>query len=156
MGASDLTLIGVFDGFQMKHYIKGVNLKEFPESLTDAAVLVTFFGTGFDLPFIRRVFPNLPMPQMHVDLCYLLKRLGYKGGLKSIEQRLGISRSTDTTGMSGLDAIQLWNQHRRGNKKALETLLAYNTEDVKNLSELLSLGYRKMAERALAGEDVTL
>lgn len=146
MDPRDLTVVGVFDGFRMRQYVQGYNLEQFPESLDDAAVLVTFFGTGFDIPFLRRAFPQLPMPQMHIDLCYLFKRLGYRGGLKSIEQQLGLARSRATTGLSGMDAVRLWEEYRFGHKEALKTLLTYNTEDVKNMATLLSIGYRKMAE----------
>lgn len=151
MGADDLTMVGVFDGWQMRQYVKGKNLSDFPESLDDAAILVTFFGTGFDIPFLRRAFPRLPLPQMHVDLCFLLKRLGYRGGLKSIEGQMGISRSSSTTGLSGWDAVRLWREYQAGRPRSLETLLAYNAEDVRNMADLLAEGYRRMARATLAG-----
>ncbi len=153
MEADDLTVIGVFDGRIMKQFIKGVNLHEFPQSLDETAMLVTFFGTGFDLPFLRRVFPDLRMNQMHVDLCYLLRRLGMRGGLKSIEHHMGIGRSGATTGLSGMDAVRLWNEYQRGRKRALETLLTYNAEDVRNMSDLLAEGYRRMRRKLLSGEE---
>ena len=152
MGADDLTVVGVFDGWQMRQYVKGKNLSEFPASLDDAAILVTFFGTGFDIPFLRRAFPRLPLPQMHVDLCFLLKRLGYRGGLKHIEAQMGISRSGDTTGLSGWDAVRLWREYQRGRPKSLETLLAYNAEDVRNMADLLAEGYRRVARMTLTGD----
>jgi len=152
MSANDLTVVGIFDGYRMRQFVQGENLADFPESIEDAAILVTFFGTGFDIPFLRRAFPDLPMPQMHVDLCYLMKRLGYRGGLKSIEAQLGIRRSNATTGLSGMDAVRLWHEYRRGRAKSLEILLEYNAEDVRNMSELLSEGYRRMCRRLLLGE----
>jgi uncharacterized protein YprB with RNaseH-like and TPR domain len=152
MAPEDLTVIGVFDGRRMTHYVQGDNLDKFPEALADAAVIVTFFGTGFDLPFLRRAFPNLAMPQLHVDLCYMLRRLGYRGGLKSIENQMGIRRSNATTGLSGMDAVRLWQEYRMGRARSLETLLAYNAEDVRNMSELLSEGYRKLARKVWLGE----
>ena len=152
MAPGDLTVIGVYDGRQMRQYVRGVNLMDFPEALDEAAILVTFFGTGFDIPFVRRAFPNLPLPQMHVDLCYLLKRLGYKGGLKRIENQMGIQRSNATTGLSGLDAVRLWREYRRGRQKSLDILLEYNAEDVRNMSDLLAEGYRRIATRTLTGE----
>lgn len=152
MEADDLTVVGVYDGWRMRQYVRGINLHEFPEALDEAAVLVTFFGTGFDIPFLRRAFPQLTWAQMHVDLCYLLKRLGYKGGLKSIETQMGIQRSNATTGLSGWDAVRLWREYRRGREQSLETLLAYNADDVRNMSDLLAEGYRRMAHRLLTGE----
>jgi uncharacterized protein YprB with RNaseH-like and TPR domain len=154
MEPEDLTLIGVFDGYRMRQYIKGQNLEQFPEALEDAAVLVTFFGTGFDLPFIRRTFPKLALPQMHVDLCYLFRKLGYRGGLKKIEAQLGIGRTESTTGLSGMDAVRLWFEYKKGKQSSLETLLTYNEEDVRNMTELLSIGYQKMATYLRTGDDL--
>ncbi len=154
MAAEDLTLIGVFDGRTMRHFVKGENLEEFPESIADAAVLVTFFGTGFDLPFIRRRFPRLQMPQLHVDLCYLLRRLGYRGGLKKIEAQLGIGRTNETTGLGGMDAVRLWFEYQGGNLHSRDVLMQYNAEDVRNLSELLTIGFKKMERHIRTGEDV--
>ncbi len=149
MGPDDLTVVGVFDGRTMRQYVKGINLEQLPEALEEAAMLVTFFGSGFDLPFLRRSFPHMPMPQMHVDLCFLLKKLGLRGGLKSIEQQMGISRSNATTGLSGWDAVRLWNEYRSGRERSLEVLLEYNAEDVRNMSDLLAEGYRRMSRRVL-------
>jgi uncharacterized protein YprB with RNaseH-like and TPR domain len=149
MNPDDLTVVGIFDGHTMRHFVKGVNLDEVPEALADAAMLVTFFGTGFDIPFLKRSFPQMPLPQMHVDLCFLLKKLGYRGGLKSIETQLGIQRSNATTGLSGWDAVRLWHEYRAGRQQSLDVLLAYNAEDVRNMSDLLAEGYRRMARRVL-------
>lgn len=149
MEPSDLTVIGVYDGHTLRQYVQGVNLEDFPECLEETAVLVTFYGTGFDIPFLRRSFPNLPFDQMHVDLCHVLKRLGYRGGLKSIERQLGIARSSATSGLSGMDAVRLWNEYLHlGRKRSMETLLAYNGEDVRNMVNLLAIAYRRMAEHA--------
>ncbi len=151
-GPNDITVIGLYDGRKMYQFVQGQNMDEFPDALEEAAMIVTFFGTGFDLPFIRRAYPRLPLPQLHVDLCYMLRRLGYRGGLKSIEHQMGISRSNSTTGLSGLDAVRLWQQYRMGHEASLETLLSYNAEDVKNMADLLSDGYRKLARKVLMGE----
>jgi uncharacterized protein YprB with RNaseH-like and TPR domain len=153
MDAGDLTVVGVYDGWRLRQFVQGQNLDELPEALEEAAILVTFFGTGFDLPFLRRAFPQMPLPQMHVDLCYLLKKLGYRGGLKSIETQMGIQRPPGTAGLSGWDAVRLWREYQRGRPSSLETLLAYNADDVRNMSDLLSEGYRRMARRLLTEDN---
>ncbi len=57
------------------------------------------------------------------------------GGLKKVEQTLGISR--DTAGINGIDAMNLWERFsRRRDQCALATLLQYNREDVENLEAL--------------------
>lgn len=153
MRPEDLTVVGIFDGRTMQQFVKGIDLDQAPDALADAAILVTFFGTGFDLPFLKRAFPRLSLPHLHVDLCYMLRKLGLRGGLKSIEAQMGIRRSNATTGLSGWDAVRLWEEYRRGRQASLETLLAYNAEDVRNMSDLLAEGYRRRARHLLHGED---
>jgi uncharacterized protein YprB with RNaseH-like and TPR domain len=80
---------------------------------------------------------------------YPLRRIGYKGGLKNIEKILGISRSEDTEGMTGFDAVRLWKQYERGDKDALAKIIKYNNEDIVNLKSILELTYPKMVEKAL-------
>jgi len=75
-----VTVIGVYDGTSLRQYIRGVDLNLFPVEIQRFSALVTFFGTGFDLPVLRRAF-GMGFPQLHIDLCFLLKRLGYSGGL---------------------------------------------------------------------------
>ncbi len=77
---------------------------------------------------------------------FFLKRLGYKGGLKKIEQQAGISRQSDVSGLNGYDAVRLWQKYRRGKKKALDLLIRYNQEDVINLKTLMHMGYEQMRE----------
>jgi uncharacterized protein YprB with RNaseH-like and TPR domain len=57
------------------------------------------------------------------------------GGLKRVEQILGIHR--DTEGVDGLQAMRLWERHNRnGDAEALQTLLRYNREDIENLESV--------------------
>jgi uncharacterized protein YprB with RNaseH-like and TPR domain len=143
-----VTVIGVYDGQNLRQYIRGVDLNRFPEEIEQYSTLVSFFGTGFDLPVLRRAF-GIRFNQIHVDLCFLLKRLGYSGGLKTIEERFGICRSENTRGLSGFDAVRLWWNWRGGSRRALDTLLEYNAEDVVNLKVLLDLAYPMIRERTL-------
>ena len=81
------------------------------------------------------------MPQVHIDLRYLLKSLGYSGGLKGCEKKAGIDRG-ELEGIDGYFAVHLWNDYQKNhNQKALETLLAYNIQDVVNLETLMVLSY---------------
>jgi uncharacterized protein YprB with RNaseH-like and TPR domain len=149
MDPQDLTVVGVFDGRNVRQFVRGINLEEAPAALDEFALLVTFFGTGFDLPFLRRAFPHLQMPQLHVDLCFALKRLGYRGGLKQIETAFGIRRPEETRGLSGWDAVRLWREYRNGRVRSLDTLLAYNADDIRNLATLLAEAYRRLASATL-------
>lgn len=143
-----ITVVGIYDGREVKSYIKDINLNDIVEEFSKYRLLVSFNGARFDLPFIKSEFPEMEFKQLHVDLMYPLRRIGYNGGLKNIEKRLGISRSEDTEGLTGFDAVRLWKQHERGDKEALDKLIEYNKEDVINLKTIIELTYPKMVEKA--------
>ncbi|MBC8074793.1 MAG: ribonuclease H-like domain-containing protein [Chloroflexales bacterium] len=105
-------------------------------ALEGVSTLVTFNGTCFDLPVIRkRLLSDLKSEYEHCDLMYVCRRRGLRGGLKKIEEQLGIGR--DTAGISGWDAPRLWHRYEYYNDHAaLDTLLHYNREDVVNLALL--------------------
>lgn len=133
----DLTVVGMHDGSTLHQYVRNENLADFPEVMADRSLIVTFFGTGFDLPFLRHAY-RMEFPQLHVDLCFLLKRLGYRGGLKRVEEAFGLRRPDETHGMSGLDAVRLWwDWINNDNAESRRLLLAYNAEDVVNMATLL-------------------
>jgi uncharacterized protein YprB with RNaseH-like and TPR domain len=142
-----VTVVGLYDGDQMRQFVQGYNLQEFPRALAEFDLLVTFNGTQFDLPVLRAYFPDLVLPPAHVDLRFLLARLGFKGGLKKIEPRFGIRRPDAVNGMDGYMAVLLWERYQRGDKGALETLLTYNREDVVNLEIIMEAAFRMSRER---------
>jgi uncharacterized protein YprB with RNaseH-like and TPR domain len=99
---------------------------------------------------------GLALDQAHIDLRYVLASLGYKGGLKGCERRLGLDRG-DLANVDGYFAVLLWREYRvHGNAEALETLLAYNIRDVVNLEALLVKAYNLKAARTPFGPSVTL
>jgi uncharacterized protein len=108
--------------------------------------VVTFNGSSFDLPMIRkRLYADLRRDFEHCDLLHVCRRRGLRGGLKRVETMLGIARAT--AGISGWDAPRLWNRYEMaGDQAALELLLEYNREDVVNLAVLE--GHLGLSERA--------
>lgn len=154
MGGDAVTVIGLYDGLETHFYVKGENLAQFAYDAQEYDGFVTFFGTGFDLPMLRRRFPVLDSvfrDRFHIDLCPLLKRLGQTGGLKRIEQRLGVARTPETDGLGGMDAVRLWRVWRRGGREAEDArrlLLLYNQEDVINLQTLLQYARPRLEMRA--------
>jgi hypothetical protein len=81
------------------------------------------------------------MDQAHIDLRYVLRSLGYGGGLKGCERQLGLQRG-DLEGIDGYFAVLLWHDYLKNrNYGALETLLAYNVQDTVNLETLMVLAY---------------
>lgn len=142
LGAEDdeVTAIALYDGARVRHYVRGQNLGEFENDVGEIELLITFNGKSFDLPFIRRTM-RLRMDQAHIDLMHLLRSLGYRGGLKRIERQLGLSRP-DMADIDGFFAVVLWHEYRRTrDARVLETLLAYNVQDVLNLEPLMVFAF---------------
>jgi uncharacterized protein YprB with RNaseH-like and TPR domain/predicted nuclease with RNAse H fold len=146
-----VTMVGLFDGNRYEVFIDGQNLQELPKHLKKYSVVVTFNGSGFDLRFLRLTFPDLELPPIHIDLRWVTRRLGYRGGLKSIEKEFGIARDEAVEDVSGFDATVLWSRYLRGDRTALDKLVAYNTEDVVHLKAIMELAYDKLAKQ-LTGE----
>jgi len=148
LDGDDVTIIGLSDGRDIRAYQKGRDLEQFREDIHDYSLIVTFFGSCFDIPFLRRRFPDLEFHHLHIDLCHAMRRLGLTGGLKNIERRLGIERSPETEGLDGWDAVRLWREWERGSQEALDLLLAYNKEDVRNMQLLLDYAYPRLKAKA--------
>ena len=111
----------------------------------DAAdLLVTFNGKRFDVPFLETSF-GLDVDTPHLDLMYTCQKLGLSGGLKPIEQEIGIER--DRPDVSGRDAVRLWKEHERGEDGSLETLISYNREDAVNLRSLADEATERLDRR---------
>lgn len=104
--------------------------------------LVTFNGHCFDLPVIHKQLGiHLRSTHDSVDLRYVCARCQMAGGQKLVEQRLGIVR--DTAGVDGREAIRLWNRYLRGEREALDLLLAYNEEDILGMKEIETILKRR-------------
>lgn len=105
------------------------------EALPDGGRLFTYNGHCFDLPVIRKQLGmDLRARFDSWDLRFVCARHGLKGGQKAVEHAIGCRRALE--GMSGQDAIWLWERHRRGDRAALATLLRYNAEDVDGLATI--------------------
>jgi uncharacterized protein YprB with RNaseH-like and TPR domain len=151
MGPDDLTVLGTYDGTTCRAFVAERDLEEAADYLASFPLWITYNGALFDVPFIRRRFAYHRFNHIHVDLRYPLHRLGYRGGLKRIEQQLGVRRSERTRGLDGWDAVRLWRGWQDGQRGALDLLLDYNAEDVRNLKPLMELVHREMASRLAPG-----
>lgn len=135
-----ITTISLYDGKSVFCYVKNQNLNDFPEDIKQYKVIITYNGKSFDVPFIERYF-NIQLNHVHLDLRHILASLGYKGGLKSCERQLGFNRG-DLADIDGFFAVLLWYDYLKNrNEKALETLLAYNIQDVLILEILMVISY---------------
>lgn len=146
--SSEITMIGTYGNGETRFFINGINLDDFPGVLEGYRSIVTFNGARFDLPFIRHHFPQIRLDQLHIDLMYPLRRIGYSGGLKHIESLMGMERSTETAGLTGFDAVRLWYRYKQGDENALDTLIMYNTEDIRNLEIIIEKVYPELMARA--------
>ena len=144
-----ITVVGLYGDGKYTSFIRGESLdaRSLGETLRQYDLLVTFNGSGFDLPTLLATFPDLPLDQPHFDLCMIGRQLGYRGGLKTIELQLGLQREAPLQGMTGADAVFLWNRWRHGRDQSARTrLLAYNRADCMNLEPLADMLYCQMVQ----------
>lgn len=135
----DVTVIGLFDGFDTKIMIKNINLgyKLLKKELKNYKLIVTFNGSSFDIPFIKKRYPDLLPNIPHFDIHSVCHRVGLTGGLKEIEKKFGIKRNPIVEKMYGGDPLRLWKIYRAtGDDYYLKLLIEYNEEDVINLKKI--------------------
>lgn len=144
-----ITVIGMSDGREDMVFINGRNMGSFSEEIMKRSLFVTFNGLFFDIPFIAAAFPRLRLDQLHIDLRWMLRRLGHTGGLKRIECQLGLSRKDELRGLDGLAAVRLWKRYEKGDDDALRLLIEYNMADVRNLKTLMDYAYESLRNQAL-------
>lgn len=128
---SQITVIVCRRGDSFYKFVNGENLEEFLDFLEDVELLISYNGNTFDVPRVERAFniPGLPCP--HLDLRWVCYHEGLKGGLKRIEQKLGILRPPDLVGLDGAEAVRLWYRWRDFSEdRARELLVKYCGADV--------------------------
>lgn len=152
---AEITTIALYDGHEVYCYVNGQNLDDFENDIWKYEILVTYNGKCFDVPFLERWF-RIKLTHAHIDLRYILARLGFTGGLKGCEKQLGMNRGA-LDGVDGYFAVLLWQDYiNNWNVKALETLLAYNIEDTVNLERLLIEAYNRNVLTTPFAEDLLL
>jgi uncharacterized protein len=147
LGQGEITVIGLFDGIRTKVFVKGKNLNDFKDEIRKYSLLVTYNGKRFDVPFMCSYFGDIFVRMGHIDLQYTFQHLGYTGGLKSIQEQLGYRREGLLSRLDGRAAIWLWEEYEKGSKKALNTLLRYNLEDVVVLQSLVEAAYNESCRK---------
>jgi uncharacterized protein YprB with RNaseH-like and TPR domain/predicted nuclease with RNAse H fold len=132
-----ITLVGYEVSGNYHVWLPGQDDSHFRATLARATSLVTFNGSGFDLPFLDASFENLPWPKHHVDLRYACRRIGITGGQKAIERELHINCRDGVEEVDGAMAVVLWHRYLRGDKSALRQLIGYNRADVRAMAHVL-------------------
>lgn len=150
-GPEAITVIGCYDGTTAHTFVAERDLDAARAMIESYPLVVTYNGASFDMPLIRQRFPCNAFNHIHVDLRVPLHRLGLSGGLKLIEQMVGIERGPLAQGLDGWDAVRLWREWQEGHARSLEVLLAYNREDIINLAPLMRLAFDRL-QRDAAGQ----
>lgn len=145
-----VTCVAVHGGGETRSFVAGDNLEELPAYLGRFRVLASFNGIFFDVPFLQVAFPNWVPPTAHIDLRFVLRRIGHTGGLKRIEKELGLGARDGVEGIHGLDAVRLWHEWRRGKRESLDLLVDYNRADTVNLEPLLDYATGELERRLRA------
>lgn len=133
----EITVVGWSFGGRASTLVKGGDPELLLAEAASAKALVTFNGIRFDARFLRQEFPGIVLPETHIDLMYLCRRVGLKGGQKAIEKELGIELRTGIGDVDGFAAVLLWHRYLRGDVSALETLIRYNRADIAAMGAIL-------------------
>ena len=78
------------------------NLERFKDDIYKYDVICTYNGKCFDVPVTESDL-GIKLKQVHIDLRYVLKSVGFSGGLKGCERKAGIDREE----LSGLDGYHM-------------------------------------------------
>jgi uncharacterized protein YprB with RNaseH-like and TPR domain len=133
--------------------VRGQDLdrEKLEDEFFESSMLVSFNGKRFDQPFLEKNF-DLEIENPHIDLMYLCKRLGYSGGLKSIEKQLSIDRELED--VDGREAVKLWKRYeKKGDEEALRKLVRYNQYDAENLQDLMEIVREKLERKVFVDSE---
>ena len=147
--AGYVTIVGLYRNGRMSTLVHGDSLSaaRLQDELDQADLLVTFFGSVFDMPYLKTAFPEVRFDLPHFDVCFAARRLGLQDGLKHIERECDIVRESDIGMLDGWEAVRLWRRWRTGDAKALDLLIRYNRADTQNLEALCALLYPRLMAR---------
>ena len=145
----DLTVVGLYDGTRYVALVNGRDLcvDALADALSGCKMLITYFGSQFDVPFLRCKYPELNWDILHYDLCFAGRRVGLTGGLKAVERTLGLARDESIAEVDGYEAVRLWRAHQRGNRAALAQLVDYNEADTRNLAVIAPIVWDRLRHR---------
>lgn len=148
-----ISAIGVLDRHGPRLFLAGRDLGAFAEASRDWSLLVTFNGGSYDVPILRRAFPEWQPPAVHLDLRHLLSRLGHRGRLGQLERRLTglhLVRPAHVEQVRDCGAAALFRRARAGDRGALRVFAEYNLYDAIGLRTLMAHAYNGLLERLAA------
>jgi hypothetical protein len=173
-GSTSLYLIGCSfrdgDKIRMEQFFADAPSEEnevlsaFFEAIADIETLISFNGTGFDLPYLMAKCEKYNRSEnlwdyKNIDIFKIVSKLKFLLGLKnykqkSIEDFLGLWRDDK---MNGGELIEVYRDYvKNPSDEALSLLLLHNYEDVLRMTDLLPmLSYSELFEgkyRVLSAE----
>ena len=142
----EITIIGLLCGDTFEQFTKNVNLKSYYVDefimMHEPTEVVGYNSNRFDIPFMESFGVKTLANLKQTDLMIQCHSLNLKGGLKKVEQILGIERQHEP--LNFFQQTALWKKWINNNDwDSLDRLLAYNKEDVMNLP----LVEQKLADR---------
>lgn len=130
----EITVIGWMKNGKYDCYINGESTEKLFTEIESSKAIITFNGSLFDIKFISVAFPELKIPECHIDLRFFARRLGLSGGQKKIETELGFRRTSDIAQIHGENAPILWYKYCRGDMQSISTLIDYNFYDIQGMA----------------------
>jgi len=140
----EITMVGIYNGQESKVFINGINMDELHDEIDKYDAFITFNGKCFDMPFMKEKFPDMNLDKFHIDLRYVMRELGYSGGLKKIEKEIGICREAEIGDITGFEAVRLWHKYKAGDQASLDKLVKYNIADVENLKIMMDFAFNNL------------
>lgn len=141
----EITVVGWSLGGKACTFIKGEDPSELMEAAQNAVAVVTFNGIRFDQRFLKLEFPEISLPENHIDLLYLCRRVKLTGGQKAIENELDLNFREDLADVDGFAAVLLWHRYLRGEIDALEKLIRYNRADIAAMGALFDVALERLS-----------
>lgn len=140
-----ITCITTLRAGRIRTFVRGRDLDGFLDEWASAGILVGFNSKRFDTPFVLKEF-GLTAPPPQIDLMDEAAHYGFRGGLKTIEKRIGFIRG-NVSCEDGADAVEMWRRFRESSdENALASLITYNQEDVSSLRYLANYLFRRSTE----------
>jgi uncharacterized protein YprB with RNaseH-like and TPR domain len=118
------------------------------DKMADYDMLITYYGTGFDMPFIRtrgviNGFSNVLTigDNIHFDLYYVIRN---KFKIRRNSLKIATATLLGKTNKTDVD-INVWKRARLGHKESLDYVMEHNEYDVIDTEKLydLAVKYRR-------------
>jgi uncharacterized protein len=144
----EITIIGLGN----TEYVKLIRAdrtdsSEIRRIISECKGIVTYNGRSYDLPILKKRYGIDFSGKFIIDLRHMMRELGYVGGLKKIEEEMGIKRKLSHKIMNG-DPINLWKAYKAtGESHFIELLAEYVEADVSSLPIMLDYAYNKISKK---------